>query len=225
MNEYSRRILWHSILAVAALLLLIALNWLAFRFIAHENYFLWYVKDGALIGVLVSFVALIWEGLSQRNDLLSAQPLYYLQGCFALMAAFYYSVAAQLAPTSVGTRPGKDAFQIPVPEFAFPLDDVLAFVIFLVLFILGLAWLLIIAPMNYFVTLLTGVIARRQLAQKGCRAIAVQSGDTTSFESRPWNETLSDKAIDISLAAKPFAVTQAITALVLFVAKAVLVPA
>ncbi|MFZ0390117.1 MAG: hypothetical protein WAN36_06620, partial [Calditrichia bacterium] len=49
------------------------INWLAFQYFSNENYFVWYLKNGTLIGILVSFVALIWEGLSFRNDLLSAR--------------------------------------------------------------------------------------------------------------------------------------------------------
>ncbi len=217
MNKPSRTIWVFSILALGVLLLVIALDWLAFQYLAHENYFVWYVKNGAVIGILVSFIALIWEGLSFRNDLLSAQPLYYLRGCMALLSAFYWSLAAHLEKTPRPQAKSSDTYL--VPEFAFPLDRALSAVILLVVAVFGLAWLVVVAPLNYFVTLLTGVVARQELARSGERAIAVQAESGYGFASIPWDQKMPDKAVDISLAAKPFAVTQAITALVLFIAK------
>ncbi len=220
MNKPSRSILGFTILAIAILALLIGANWLAFRYFADENYFIWYIKNGALIGVIVSFIALIWEGLSFRDDLLSAHPLYYLRGCFALLAAYYWSLAAHLEknPKSGDKNNKRSA----VPKFSFPLDGILSIVVFLVMFVFGLAWLVLVAPLNYLITILTGVIARQELGEICSRAIAVPIGDGYELRAIPRDQKLPDKAIDISLAAKPFAITQAITALVLFVAKALL---
>ncbi len=47
MNKPSRAVWTFSILALSVLVLIIGLNWLAFRFLAYENYFVWYVKNGA----------------------------------------------------------------------------------------------------------------------------------------------------------------------------------
>ena len=220
MNKPSRSILGFTILAVIIFVLMIGANWLAFRYFANENYFVWYIKNGTLIGIIVSFIALIWEGLSFRNDLLSAHPLYYLRGCFALLSAYYTSLAAHFEKNPESSD--KNNKSSAVPEFRFPLDGILSFVVILIMFIFGLAWLVIVAPLNYFITILTGVIARQELGEICSRAIAVPIGNGYELRTIPRNQNLPDKAIDISLAAKPFAITQAITALVLFFAKALL---
>ncbi len=197
------------------ILLLVAANWLAFRYLAHTDYFLWYIENGTLIGVLAGFVALIWEGLSARDDLLSAHPGYYLLGCLALMSAFYWSLACHLE-RRIGTKPAAK------PEFSFPLDGPLGLIMLVVIAVLGLAWVLVVAPLNYVVTLLTGSVARRQLAGSTRRAVAVQyEGQAVPvYMSLAQDEELPPYgATEITLAAKPFEVTQALTALVLFIAK------
>jgi hypothetical protein len=221
MNKPSRSVLRITFLAVVVLLLVIGANWWAFQYFAHENYFVWYLKNGTLIGMVVSFIALIWEGLSFRTDLLSANPLYYLRGCMALMAAYYLSLSSHL--NNNPQSGGRDKDSALVSEFIFPFDGVLSFVVILVMFILGLAWLVIVAPLNYFLTILTGAIARQELGGTCSRTIAVPTKNGYDLVSIPRNKELPDKAINISLAAKPFAITQAITALVLFILKAVLV--
>lgn len=214
----------------------ISANWLAFRYLADQNYFIWYLKNGALIGILVSFIGLIWEEADYRKELLSAHPGEYLHGCFALLAIFYWSVAIHLEknPQSEGSASENDL----TPRFSFPFDRLISVIVVLVMGVFALAWLVIVAPLNYFITILSGAIARQELQGKCPRAIAFQDVidmqlvkpapkpifvGKTVLASTLSKEKLPDNIIDISLALKPFAVTQAITAFILFIANILLI--
>jgi len=91
----------------------------------------------------------------------------------------------------------------------------------LVLALIGavvVGWLLVVAPLNYFVTLLSGVLARQELRGQALRAIVVPSGGGITLGTQPAQASLPENAVDLSLVRKPFAVTQAITSLILWLA-------
>ena len=156
-----------------------------------------------------------------RTKLLSAHPGWYIQGCFGLMAAIFisFSASADKDPDYKETESNQDLNA----KFYFGLDTIVNFILFLVIGILLFAWLIVVAPLNYFITILTGSIARKQLLGKYKRAIVIEKDDRVNVDSIPRKDKLPEHAVDVSFAAKPFAITQAITALVLFIAKALLI--
>jgi hypothetical protein len=206
---------------LAILVGIIIINWFVFQYVFHENYFIWYITNGTLIGIIVSFAGSIWEGLSFRTLLLSAHPGFYIQGCFGLLAAFFKSasVSGDRDPYYKLSESNRDS----VSEFDFGLDTFMDAVLKLILGILMLAWFIVVAPLNYFITIFTGSIARLELSGKYKHAIVTQTDGNFYLSSIARNEKLPEHAIDISLAAKPFAMTQAITALVLFIVNKVLI--
>jgi len=40
--------------------ILIGLNWFLFRYVGNRNYFLWYLENGAVIGLATGFLGLFW---------------------------------------------------------------------------------------------------------------------------------------------------------------------
>jgi len=246
------------LLSLGFLVAIVCVNWLTFRYLADQEYFIWYLKNGALIGILVSFIGLIWDGLDYRKELLSAHPGEYLHGCFALLAIFYWSVTIHLEriPQSESNASKHD---LP-SKLSFPLDRLISVIIVIVMGVFALAWLIIVAPLNYFVIILSGAIARQELQGECPRAIVFLdvSEDPTQQEMQEENphtitfkdaidkqlvrltpppqilgktvltstlleKKLPDNMIDISLAQKPFAVTQAITAFILYIGKILLI--
>ena len=221
MKKRSRSPLVIALPYLASLLGIIIINWFVFQYVFHQNYLIWYITNGTLIGIIVSFVASIWEGLDSRTKLLSAHPGWYIQGCFGLIAAFFASLAAswERDPDYEENESTEDLNA----KFNFRLDWILEIVLKLVMSILTFAWLIIVAPLNYFITILTGSIARTQLLGKYKRAIIIEREDRLTIDSISRKDNLPEQAVDVSIAAKPFAITQAITALVLFIAKELLV--
>jgi hypothetical protein len=206
MNKESTR--WFS--ATLILLALVGLNFLLFRIIGGVNYFLWYLKNGALISIAVSFVALIWEGLKWREDLLSSHPREYLRGCAGLGANFFSSIAAHLTPGK------KTSNSRTYSTVAMLWDNVIGLLLIILMMVFAICWLLVIAPLNYFITLITGSVERQALHGSPAHAIEITEGKNIILTSLPATAELPGNAVNISLTRKPFAITQALTALLLW---------
>jgi hypothetical protein len=97
-------------------------------------------------------------------------------------------------------------------------DGIVSVVVLGLIGVIVVAWLLVVAPLNYFVTLVSGVLARQELRGQAWRAIAVPNGAGTILETAPSESPIPENAIDVSLARKPFSVTQAITSLIIWLA-------
>lgn len=210
-------------LHLVLMLSLISLNWLVFRHLMHQNYFLWYLKNGALISLATGFLALTWKDMKARIGLISSHPSAYVGACFQILGVFVFS----LAPTKSGekTEPKDLPFDIGLNfKFFEVLDNVLYILLALVMLLLCLAWLVIVAPLGYFVTVIAGVPARQELRGKIAPTyVHEETGDT--FRGDKGNVTILEPATAttlpsdstyLSFARDPFAVTQAMTALVLW---------
>ena len=85
-----------------------------------------------------------------------------------------------------------------------------------------MGWLVVIAPLFYVLTLVTGAPARREINGTSRRLIYRRVGSQFSVEERITPEPVPDDAVDISLGKQPFAFTKAINAAVLFLASRLL---
>jgi hypothetical protein len=83
------------LLALSLLIGSVGANWLAFRAF-DADYFEWYLANGFYIAFFVSALALVWEELPAREDLLSADPRDYLAGCLAVLGGFFFSMSVFL---------------------------------------------------------------------------------------------------------------------------------
>ena len=246
MKERSRSSFAIALPYFAGLLGVLIINWFVFQYAFHQNYLIWYITNGTLIGIIVGFVASVWEGLESRTELLSAHPGWYIHGCIGLMAAFFASISAVSArdPDYIKRQKDKEdvnarlKFDIVTAtfrykewerdedlkaKFDFFIDTFISLALIIAMAILAFAWLIVVAPLNYFITIFTGAVARMQLTGQYQRAIVIQSDGRLSVDAIPRKDELPEHAVDVSIAAKPFAITQAITALVLFIAKELLV--
>ena len=205
-----------TLLGLSILAVFLAIDWLIFRAL-DTNYFLWYLANGALIGIVVSFLALVWDGLETREDLLAAHPLVYTAGCLTLLAVLYHAMSVHLRNPMGGAKAARsnevDLSTVPIILF----DAYVSILFLLVLFVASLAWMVVIAPLNYFLTLFTGVIAREELRGKVYRAVVLKEGEKNFvLTALPHEDEVPPNAVDVSIARKPFAITQAVTAAVLW---------
>ena len=270
---------------------MISLNWWLLGNYLNTNYFVWYLKNGSLIAIAVSFLAFAWKDLEKRKDLLSLHPLAYISGCMGLLGIFVFSLgdymegtqrrrvaersafilrelednraklielAAQIrketikfqgimknkgteqeareisesidkkkrewaATTAIIRALGQAArkrikfYGLDSAELSWLWDGLVTLPVFLLIFILTLAWLVVIAPLNYLITLITGAMARQQLRGSSIRTIVEEKGKETIITSQPVEQGIPTGAVDVSFARRPFAMTQAVTALVLFI--------
>lgn len=213
-----------TLMHLLLILVLIFLNWLVFQRFLHQNYFLWYLKNGVVISLATPFLALIWKDMKVRIGLISSHPSAYVAACFQLLGVFVYS----LAPLDSDKRaePRDVGFDIGLYSgLAEALDSFLYYVVAIVMLVLGLAWGVLVAPLLYFVTLIAGVPARQELRGK---IVPTYVHEETSDEKpedkgkiqllEPGEAASRTDASYLSFARDPFAVTQAMTTVVLWLA-------
>ncbi len=195
-----------------AIPLLIAANWLAFHAFSDTGYLEWYLKAGPVLSLSAGFLGLIWEDLAARNGLISANPAQYFGACLQLAGAFFFSV---------GTFHRAPARAHPEQRAGFrrQWDDVMTMLLTIPIVGIVMLWVIVVAPLNYAVTLVTGAPARRALSVPGRRAVAEEEGAWLTVRDEAGDAGRAGAAIDISFVRKPFAVTQAMTALVLWGAR------
>ena len=66
------------------------LNWIS-DYSLNENYFEWFIKNGTVVSIATSFLALVWEGLEEQKGLLSWHP-----ARFYVPALLYYQFFMRL---------------------------------------------------------------------------------------------------------------------------------
>jgi len=189
--------------------------WLAiYDFIkeANLNYFSWYIKNGAGINAAVGVIALVWEGVRSRKDMLSIHPLRYIRATFLMAGVLFYSLAAHINNVKYVKKDAKMNLFFGIYRiFQMTISLVLASIIA----IFGIVWLLFVTPLNYFIVLVSGAPAREYLRRIGSRPIIEYGDDTVTLKTQPIKDELPPNAIDISIAREPFAITQLLTSMVL----------
>lgn len=198
-----------TIAAYLAIPLLIAANWFAFRMFGHTSYFQWYLQAGPVISLATGFLGLIWEDLAARKALISANPAQYFGACLQLTGAFYFSLGTQ-------DRSPKETFREENVSLGKVWDDWMTLLLTLPIVGIVMIWVLVVAPLNYVVTLVSGAPARRALNRPVRRAVAVEDGHLLTVSEAGDEAGVPGTLNDISFGRKPLAVTQAMNALVLW---------
>ena len=196
------------------ILFVIAMNWIVFRSF-HANYFLWYLKNGAIISLVTGFLAPTFTKLDARLGLVSAHPAMYVGTCEQLLGVFIFSLSPASNKLKSQTR--------PVPEIGDNrlttlFDEILYIPIVIVLGLLALAWLVLMAPLGYFVTLIAGVPARQNLRGSLLPTLVSEDKERVTIVESQSVLPPEAKVGNISFAQDPFAITQALTSLILFIA-------
>jgi peptidoglycan/LPS O-acetylase OafA/YrhL len=187
-------------LAVGLLLAgLVAADYGAFQ-LFDRNYFDWYISNGSLIALAVAVVAVAVE-LDQRPSLISARPGVYLGAWVEIPGETLLSFSDLVR----GVDPDPDAG---------PLDALITGVVAIIFAGLWLCWLVVIAPLQYFVTLLAGAPARRARAS-GRRTWVERRSGTTVIGTGPI-EQMPNGSQEIGLARRPVSATSTLTAALLF---------
>jgi hypothetical protein len=177
----------------------VAADYGAFR-LFDLNFFHWYVSQGPLIALAVGGVAVAVE-LDQEPNLVSAHPAMYVGAWLRVPGETFLSFADMVR--------GVDADQN-----SRPLDGLVTGLIGIAFLALWISWLIVIAPLQYFVNLVAGAPARCALAGRR-RTWIERREDTTVIGSGPIKQ-MPEGAQEIGLARHPLSVTSTMTAGLLF---------
>ena len=194
------------------------LSWLFGRF-TDDSYFRWYVQNGTLISVATAFLALVWQGLEAQQDLLSWHPGKFIRSCATLASVFYSAVKVNLGGPLDGVNQRADD---PVSILEALWDSACAILMALLMGLAVLGWVLVIAPLYYLLTLVTGAPARREIRGTGRRLIVETDGLATTIQDQPSAYPIPEHAVDASFGVRPFALTNALNGAVLLIAKLLL---
>ena len=210
MNETPRLI--RTVVWYLAIPFLIAVNWFLFRRFAPTGYFVWYLKNGSIISLATGFLGLFWD-LEKRKELISLDPVEYFSTCIKITGGFLVSLGTHLRTPNDEQQ--KTSLKTIAPDLW---DNFASLSLVPIVVVLVILWVLVVAPLNYLLTLISGAPARRALRHQLRRAVAFEEGNQLSVEE--WNPKapLPSDVEDVSFARKPFATTQAVNALVLWVA-------
>ncbi len=195
---------------------MIAVNWFLFRLFGGK-YFLWYLKNGPIISLATAFLGPTWTSLKARSGLISAHPAVYLGACMQILGVFFTSLSPKRRKQKV--RPDDMAGELGLDSgLVKAFDDFLYVLLVLAMVVLSLAWMVVVAPLAYFVTLLAGVPARQALRGKITPTYVAEANGKVEIVGPSAVANSSTKASNLSFAQDPFAITQAASSLVLFVA-------
>jgi hypothetical protein len=183
------------LVSLAVIVALVAANYLVFRLL-ERNYFRWYLDHGAELALALTLVALAVD-LDRDPTLVSAHPDNYAAGWLAVVG-------------ETATYFGVDVLRNPALGF---LDMLFTGLYGLAFVGLAACWLAIVAPLQYFITLVTGAPARGALAS--LRMWVERRGNRITLIKGPAGK-MPKGAEEIGFARRPVAVTSTITAGVLF---------
>jgi hypothetical protein len=178
----------------------LAANYFVFA-IFDENYFRWYIANGALIAIVFGFVSLAVR-LDDYPDLVSSNPFRYLYACVTLLQ--HFSLAwNQVMAVDLERAPGLLLSKL--------FDLVVSLVAWVCVGVAFFAWLLVVAPIQYFPYAVLGAPARNAL-----RNPARPQYDPKTDTTVPAAAEGSSAGHTIGYVEKPVALTSALTAAVLW---------
>lgn len=206
---------WTRILVASGSLVLLALlviaNIVFFDEVLGFSYPTMWLEQGSMFALSIALIALVWTELdTQHPDLISAHPGHYLITCFVILSGIFMAVAnsiprrgfisASRAPTSTVVRMVYDTF--------------VALALYVVIALLAMVWLLAVAPAMYFTVLISGAPARL--------ARLVSAPEFTLARSSPGpNGSTNREFFTLTFARKPVTVTAALTAVVLWLTRVI----
>jgi hypothetical protein len=177
---------------------LVAVAWTVFR-AAGQDYWAFWLHSGPLIGLATAAFGWAWGGLDRNPGLVSADPLDYAGA--ALQVAGVPLVA-------FGGHMRRDNHDRPIPAR----DLVLVVPLAMVFAVAVVAWLLLIAPAQYFGFLLAGAPSRIALASR-YRLFALIDGarvryaegvalDSAGFRKEDgwWDASMRDRPVTVASA-------------------------
>lgn len=186
---------------------ILALDQFVFRRVFGLSHWRWYLENGVEIGFVTTAVSLVWEEmLESSTTLISAEPAVYYAANFHFMGVCIQTLGVQMQG-----EPGKPC-TIPFYEvlFGLPLMVALAALLF--------AWLLVVAPAQYFLYLVCGSPAR-VLAQAPYQLVLWFEHGRLHTEKIPRDAPIPEGRVATSFAKKPVAVTNLFVSLTLLIVR------
>ena len=211
-----------SIGVLGIIVVVITVTYSIFRQFFEIDYFRWYLDEGPIISLSLAFITLVWGELDQNTELISANPAIYFSGCFWINSAINSSMATNLrrilAPVTDETP------EIPVVRLLW--DSFWVLIIYIFLFLLTIAWLILVAPLTYFINLIAGAPARVGLTNTNIKAQVIQIPGVNNKLIREIDEKedinvdhKAIKSLDVSLARNPVRLTSTIASILIWLIK------
>ena len=148
-----KRLLLEFVLPFLALAAICIINSLIIRkvfSVSPWRYFNWYVEAGPLIGIAVIAFGAAWKDLDNNIGLVSANPRTYIIACSKLAGLPMFALGGHFKDTK-----------------GMNLWDIVASVPLIIMFIVAsFAWLVLIAPLQYFLFLVCAAPSRIMLRSK-----------------------------------------------------------
>ena len=185
----------HPVVVLLVMVALVATDYFVFR-LFDQKYFHWYLAQGAVMSLVVAVIAVAVE-LDQDQNLISTHPGKYAGAWLRVPGETFSNFAVIVRADN---RAG--------------LDGIFAGLIGLVLAALWVGWLVVVAPIQYFVTLVAGSPSRTAIAS-GQRTWVERREETTVIRSGP-QELMPKAAEEVGVARRPVSVTSAFIAALLF---------
>ena len=186
----------HPLVTFTAIVALVAANYVVFR-LFDRNYFRWYLDHGAVLALALSLIALAVD-LDRDPTLVAAHPGRYSAGWLAVVGETLVYLSRDVAENrAVGF-----------------LDMLFTGLYGLAFAVVAACWIAVVAPLQYFITLVTGAPARGAVVSR--RMWVERSGKTVSLIHGPAAK-MPTGAEEIGLGRRPVTVTSSVTAGVLFV--------
>lgn len=188
-------------LALAAICVVNSLIIQKFFSVSLKRYLEWYVAAGPFIGLALVAFGAAWDGLDKNVGLVSANPSTYIEACRNLVGLPVLALGGHLITKNRGRVNLWDAL------FGLPL---------IFLFIVAcLAWLILIAPLQYFLFLVCAAPSRLVLSSRYLLQAEFKNENFTYTENKaqdPNNKT----AWEASMRGKPVTIANAFGTAVLF---------
>jgi hypothetical protein len=195
-------------LGLAALAGLVAADELVLRALFGTHYLSWYVANGAILSTVVAFVSLAWADVNELHGLISAHPIQYAAAHVTLCVLPSRSLAAILAPRGAA-RPETAPIGLPF------LDAILAAVVTVLVLAALVAFILVVAPIQYFVYLVAGAPGREACASPERAWYRIGPSDVV-VGAGPRTDELPPGADESAYTGRPVTLTAAVASALLF---------
>ena len=164
-----------------------------------RGYFDWYVSAGPFIGLALVAFGAAWESLDKNTGLVSANPLAYIGSCLQLVGLPIEALGGHVQTKHVNRW-----------------DRIVAQPLIALFAAACVAWLVLVAPAQYFLFLVCGAPSRVAL-NSGYRLHAELDGNILKpVDLRP-DDPKPATGWDASMSTKPVTIANAFGAAVLFI--------
>ena len=157
-----------------------------------SKYFLEYVSAGPFIGLAQVAFAISWQALDKNSDLVSAHPLKYVGACLKLVGLPFVAYGGHIKV--------KDYNRVN------PWDIIASIPLVALFVVASFAWLILIAPLQYFLFLFCGAPSRVALNSNYRLRAELDDGILNFVEPDPkvrpltigWDASMSDKPVTMA---------------------------